>query len=178
MDIKNTTLAGCFEIVPKIIEDDRGRFVKPWHIDELKACGLYYDVLEEYYSISKKDVIRGMHFQTPPKATKKLVTCLNGSVWDVVIDLRKSSATYNQHFEVELSASKGNMLYIPEGFAHGFCVLSEEATMLYLCSEMHSPENDAGIHWNSAGIQWPIDRPVVSAKDDQLTPLKQFENPF
>lgn len=178
MDIKKTTLAGCFEIAPKIIEDDRGRFVKPWHIDEFKTCGLYFDVLEEYYSISKKEVIRGMHFQTPPKATKKLVTCLDGAVWDVVIDLRKSSPTYQQHIGIELSAKKGNMLYIPEGFAHGFCVLSQEATMLYLCSEMHAPENDAGIHWNSAGIKWPATLPVVSAKDDQLTPLNQFDNPF
>lgn len=178
MEIKEITLKGCYEILPKIIEDARGRFVKPWHIDDFKASGLYFDILEEYYSVSRKNVIRGMHFQTPPMATKKLVTCLSGSVWDVVIDLRKSSPTFQQHVGIELSAAKGNMLYIPEGFAHGFCAISEEAVMLYLCSAMHSPLNDAGVHWNSAGIEWPVSQPIISVKDDQLIPLNQFDNPF
>ena len=178
MEITESPLKNCFILIPRIIEDDRGRFVKPWHIDELKKIDLYFDIREEYYSVSKRDVIRGMHFQTPPRATKKLVTCLSGTVLDVVIDLRRESPTFKKHFAIELSSVTGNMLYIPEGFAHGFCVLSDEAIMLYMASEMYSAPNDTGIHWNSAGIYWPASKPVVSEKDNNLVYLEKYESPF
>lgn len=178
MDIHETPLKSCFVITPRIIADARGRFVKPFHIDEFNQHGLYFEIKEEYYSVSKKNVVRGLHFQTPPKATKKIVTCLAGSIFDVVVDLRKSSPTYLQNFSVELTSEKGNMLYIPEGFAHGFMALSHEATVLYMCSEMYSPANDAGIRWNSAGIEWPPANPVVSEKDSLLVELNRFDNPF
>jgi dTDP-4-dehydrorhamnose 3,5-epimerase len=178
MELKESPLKGCFVITPKVIEDARGRFVKPFHIDEFSHHGLYFEIKEEYYSVSKKDVLRGLHFQTPPKATKKIVSCLKGKIFDVVVDLIKSSSSFQQVFSVELSSDKGNMLYIPEGFAHGFCVLSDEATVLYMCSKMYSAENDAGILWNSAGIQWPLANPVVSEKDNRLVELNRFDNPF
>ncbi len=178
MEIKETYLKGCYIIAPRIIEDTRGRFVKPWHIGELSQHGLYFGINEEYYSVSKKNVVRGLHFQTPPKATKKLVTCLSGQIFDVVVDLRKSSPTFKQYFSVELTSEQATMIYIPEGFAHGFCALSDEATVLYMCSEIFSPENDAGIRWNSAGIKWPLTDPIVSEKDSLLVTLDQFNNPF
>ena len=178
MEIKETPLRGCHILEPRILADTRGRFVKPFHIDDYGQAGLYFDIREEYYSVSKKDVLRGLHFQTPPRATKKIVTCLSGRIFDVVVDLRKHSPTLKQYFSIELTSEKGNLLFIPEGFAHGFCVLSDTATVLYMCSEVYSPENDAGVHWNSAGIPWPVKQPIVSGKDDLLVVLDQFDNPF
>ncbi len=178
MEIKETNLEGCYVIIPRIIKDTRGSFVKPWHIDDFAKFELFFPIGEEYYSVSKKNVLRGMHFQTPPKATKKIVTCLSGNIFDVVIDLRKTSPTFQQYFSIELTSEAGKILYIPEGFAHGFCVLSNEATVLYLSSEMYSPENDSGIRWNSAGIEWPVNNPIVSEKDNLLVTLDQFDTPF
>ena len=178
MEIIFTEIAGCFEIIPKIFTDHRGKFIKPYHIDELKSNGIDLNVKEEYYSVSHKNVIRGLHFQTPPKAVAKLVTCITGKVLDAVVDLRKNSKTYLKTYIVELTEENSKLLYIPEGLAHGFCSLQDNSLLLYMCSEMHSPENDSGIHWNSAGIKWPVKNPVVSDKDEALVSMGQFNNPF
>lgn len=178
MDFKETFIKGCFELQPKILEDSRGRFVKPYYLDTFTDKGIDFKIKEEYYSVSEKNVLRGLHFQTPPMATAKLVTCIDGEIFDVVVDLRKNSSSYLKYFHVNLFSGKGNMLFIPEGLAHGFCVLSEQATMLYMCSEVYSPENDSGIRWNSAGVKWPVENPIVSEKDNSLTELHKFDNPF
>lgn len=178
MKLVKTGIEGCFEILPFNLKDHRGRFVKPYHRDDFKEAGLDFDLSEEFYSVSKKGVIRGMHFQLPPNATIKGVICLSGSIFDVVVDLRVDSPTYKHHFSIELSEEKGNMLYIPKGLAHGFCTLSEEALVLYMCSEVYSPEHDTGINWKSAGILWPEEDPIVSDKDNELIGLDQFESTF
>ena len=178
MKLKKTGIEGCYEVLPLDLKDHRGRFVKPYHQDEFKEAGLDLTVREEYYSVSKKNVLRGLHFQLPPKATIKLVTCLDGAILDAVVDLRKQSPTYLNYFTIELSEEKGNLLYIPEGLAHGFCTLSEEATVLYMCSAVYSPEHDTGIRWDSAGIPWPVKKPVVSGKDQHLVTLEEFFSPF
>lgn len=178
MRIKKTDIEGCFEVLPLDLQDHRGRFVKPYHQDEFKELGLDLTIREEYYSVSNKRVLRGLHFQLPPVATKKLVTCLDGTIIDAVVDLRKNSPTFRKYFTIELSAEKGNQLYIPEGLAHGFCTLSEEATVLYMCSTVYSPEHDTGIRWDSAGIPWPVTDPIVSEKDRHLISLEQFNTPF
>lgn len=178
MNIIDTHIKGCFEIYPMDLKDHRGRFVKPYHIDSFKEAGLDFEIGEEYYSVSKKDVLRGLHFQVPPRATIKLVTCLSGAIYDVVVDLRVGSPSYLKQFGVELTEEKGNLLFIPEGLAHGFCTRSEEALVLYMCSEVYSPEHDTGLRWDSAGIQWPVGKPVVSDKDNALLPLDQFDSPF
>ena len=178
MKINNTNIKGCHEIYPLDLKDHRGRFVKPYHRDSFEEAGLGFDIGEEYYSISKKNVLRGLHFQVPPKATIKVVTCLSGAIFDVVVDLRVDSPSYLKHFGVELTEEKGNLLYIPEGLAHGFCTLSDEAMVLYMCSEVYSPEHDTGLRWDSAGIPWPVTEPVVSDKDNGLLPLDQFDSPF
>lgn len=178
MKIEETDIGGCYEVFPLDLKDHRGRFVKPFHAGAFKEAGLELTIQEEYYSVSKKNVIRGLHFQLPPKATIKAVTCLSGRIFDAVVDLRVHSPTYLKHFALELTGDKGNLLYIPEGLAHGFCTLSEEAVVLYMCSEVYSNEHDTGLKWNSAGIPWPISDPIVSEKDNELVELTRFNSPF
>jgi len=178
MKIVDTSIMGCYEVYPLDLRDHRGRFVKPFHREEFREAGLELDVKEEYYSVSRKNVLRGLHFQLPPKATIKAVTCLSGTIFDAVVDLRVGSPTYLKHFEVELSEEKGNLLFIPGGLAHGFCTLSQEATVLYICSEVYSQEHDTGLKWDSAGIPWPLKDPIVSEKDNGLIKLEQFDSPF
>ena len=178
MKIVETTIIGCYEVYPLDLRDQRGRFVKPFHQEEFMNAGLDLHIKEEYYSVSKKNVLRGLHFQLPPKATIKAVTCLGGTIFDAVVDLRTDSPTYLKHFALELSEEKGNLLFIPEGLAHGFCTLSKEATVLYMCSEVYSQEHDTGLKWNSAGIPWPVEHPIVSEKDNGLNEVDQFESPF
>lgn len=174
----NTPLPGCFELVPKIHKDKRGSFVKILHAPAFKKLGLAADFKEEYYSVSKKGVLRGLHFQTPPQDHTKLVCCLKGEVLDAVLDLRRKSATYGKHFTLKLDAKKSNMLYIPKGCAHGFYSLSANSLMLYRTSTVHSVENDAGILWNSAGIKWPAGKPLISPRDAAFPALRDFKSPF
>jgi len=176
--IRELVLKGCYELKSKVLDDFRGKFVKIFHEDEFKMMGLETNFSEEYYSESKKNVIRGMHFQTPPMDHVKLVYCVEGSAIDAVVDLRVNSETYGQFTLFELSASKGNAIYIPKGMAHGFCVLSEKAIMVYKVSTIYSPENDTGIHWNSINIPWPTSSPIVSDRDQGLPPFNQFLSPF
>lgn len=178
METIKTTIEGCYIVQPRVFQDHRGKFVKPFHYEDLKKAGIDLEITEEYYSVSRKNVLRGLHFQTPPKSTAKLVTCVKGQIFDAVVDLRKQSNTYGKVFSIELSEENNRLLYIPEGLAHGFCSLDDHSLMLYMCSEMYAPDNDTGIHWKSAGIEWPIKNPVVSDKDEQLVPLKKFTNPF
>lgn len=178
MKIVETHIKGCYEVFPMDLKDHRGRFVKPYHRDDFRNAGIELDIKEEYYSVSKKNVLRGLHFQLPPRATIKAVTCLSGSIFDAVVDLRVDSPTYLEHFAVELTEEKGNLLFIPEGMAHGFFTLSEEALVLYMCSEVYSQEHDTGLKWSSAGISWPVTAPVVSDKDNGLVELDQFDSPF
>ena len=178
METYHTTIEGCFEIIPKIFSDNRGKFIKPYHIDELKQADINLTITEEYYSVSNKNVIRGLHFQTPPKATAKLITCIKGRIFDAVVDLRKNSSTYLKTYSLELSEENSKLLFIPVGLAHGFCSLEDNSLVLYMCSEMFSPDNDSGIHWDSAGIDWPVKNPRVSEKDENLLKLEFFNNPF
>jgi len=136
------------------------------------------DFREQYYSISKKNVLRGMHFQLPPHDHYKLVTCVEGRILDVVVDLRRSSPTFGQHLCVELSGVRADSIYIPSGLAHGFLVLSRRALVLYNVSSLYAPLHDTGIRWDSAGIQWPVVAPQVSERDAVLPPLAAFETPF
>ncbi len=178
MKVEETKIRGCYEVFPLDLRDHRGRFVKPFHQEDYKEAGILLDIREEYYSVSKKNVLRGLHFQLPPRATVKAVTCLSGNIYDAVVDLRTDSPTYRMYFTVELTEAKGNLLYIPEGLAHGFCTLSDEATVLYMCSNVYSQEHDTGLHWSSAGIPWPVNDPIVSEKDNGLNDLIDFNSPF
>jgi dTDP-4-dehydrorhamnose 3,5-epimerase len=178
MQIIDTKLKGCFEIQPAIHKDLRGEFVKTFHLPTFSKAGVSEGFPEEYYSVSKKHVIRGLHFQLPPDDHKKLVNVISGTVMDVVVDLRVGSPTYQQHMITELSDFKRNALLIPSGMAHGFCVLSDSATMIYRTSTVHSPKNDSGILWNSIGIDWPTLMPIVSERDLLLPKMNKFISPF
>ena len=173
-----TTIPGCFELQPNVFKDDRGRLVKTFHKDSFLALDLATDFTEEYYSISKKGVLRGLHFQVPPHDHVKCVTCLSGKIFDVVVDLRKQSPTYKHHFSIELNAEKGNMLYIPAGLAHGFYALTENTIFLNRTTTVYEPSCDTGIKWDSCGIEWPVSNPILSEKDQQMIPLDAFKSPF
>lgn len=177
-ELKASKISGCFELQPKVFKDTRGRFVKVFHEQAFAAHGLETDFAEEYYSVSYKDVIRGMHFQLPPMDHVKMVYCVEGEVLDVVIDLRMGSPTYGQHEAVQLSALKANSIYIPKGMAHGFCTLSKQAIMVYKVSTIYSPAHDTGVLWNSAGIPWPTEAAILSERDKSFVQLDQFDSPF
>ena len=175
---KPTCIPGCCEILPSIRKDSRGMFIKIFHATDFKELGLDADFREEYYSVSKRGVLRGLHFQSPPAAVSKLIFCVEGNILDVVLDLRKKSKTYGKALTIKLGARKANMLYIPKGCAHGFYALSEKVTMLYKTSGVYSPESDTGIAWNSAGVKWPCKKPNISARDASFPPFKDFKTPF
>jgi len=175
MDFRELPLTGCFEIIPNLFRDERGSFVKTFHCEMFRGQGLETEWREEYYSLSRKGVLRGMHFQTPPHDHNKLVYCTAGSVLDVVVDLRRDSATFGRHAMIELNADSATMLYIPKGFAHGFYTLSDNAAMMYKVSSVYAPAHDVGILWNSLEIPWPETNPVLSARDAGFPPFSAFD---
>jgi len=173
-----TNIPGCFIIKPRIFSDDRGDFVKLLHSDLFKELGLESDFKEEYYSTSSKGVVRGLHFQTPPDEHAKCVVCLNGEVFDAVVDLRKNSPTYGKYFTVTLKASEPTIFYVPAGLAHGFVALTDNVIFLNKTTTVYSPDCDGGIHWQSCGIEWPEMPYIVSEKDKNMPFLDSFSSPF
>jgi dTDP-4-dehydrorhamnose 3,5-epimerase len=171
-------LPGAYVLRPRIAADERGTFVKTFHLPTFEARGLRTDWQEEYYSSSVRGVIRGMHFQLPPADHAKLVFCVAGAVTDVVVDLRCGSPTEKQHRAVELSAESGLGLYIPTGCAHGFVSTSDTSTMWYKVTSVYAPEQDSGIAWDSIGFDWPVVAPFLSERDRGHTALNAFESPF
>ena len=178
MDLIPTAIEGCFVIQLKTTSDKRGCFVKTFHKNVFSELGLETSFSEDYYSISKKSVLRGLHFQLPPHEHAKLIYCISGCIFDTVLDLRKNSSKYGEYDTFELSLDKANMLYIPPGLAHGFYVLSERATVVYKVSTVYSPKYDTGILWNSTGIPWPDKNPIISKRDSQFLKFEQFKSPF
>jgi dTDP-4-dehydrorhamnose 3,5-epimerase len=177
-ELKPSKLAGCFELQPKVFEDERGRFVKVFQEPAFASQGLETHFVEEYYSASNKNVVRGLHFQLPPMDHVKMVYCVHGEVMDAVVDLRVGSPTYSQYALFELSAAKANSVYIPKGMAHGFCARSNQAIMVYKVGSVYSPVHDAGVLWNSVNIPWPTTAAILSARDQGFPKLEQFGSPF
>jgi dTDP-4-dehydrorhamnose 3,5-epimerase len=167
-ELRPTEIEGCFEIMSHIRSDSRGQFVKTFHAEWFESQGLRTDFVEQYYSVSHRRVLRGLHFQIPPAQHAKLVYCTDGAVLDAAVDLRPRSSTFCKHILLELCAGAANMLYLPEGVAHGFYVVTESATLIYSVTSAYAPECDSGIRWDSAGIEWPDDDPIVSERDRQL----------
>jgi len=180
MQFKNTPFNQLLVIEPFRHIDLRGEFVKTYHAEQFQHAGLRFELREEFFSVSKKDVLRGMHFQTPPFEHQKCIYCTQGNILDVVLDLRKNEPTYGKCFSIELSALNRLMLWIPIGFAHGFLSLTEESCVIYKTDREHAPSNDMGIRWNSFGFDWQVDAHLLklSARDLQLPPFDSLQFPF
>lgn len=173
-----TSLNGVFLIDNFFQSDNRGLFVKSFKKSVLISNGLESNFKENYFNFSKKGVIRGMHFQAPPFDQAKLVTVVEGSIIDVILDLRKDSPTYLKFIDIELSSLNNKSVYIPRGFAHGFGVLSERAIVNYLVTSEHYPMYDTGVNYNSIGFKWPIENQIVSQRDQKLLDMNKFMSPF
>jgi dTDP-4-dehydrorhamnose 3,5-epimerase len=158
--------------------DDRGFFMETYKASAFAAGGISLPFVQDNHSHSTRGVLRGLHYQKQPRAQGKLVSVVRGRILDVAVDIRHGSPTYGQWLGCELSAGEGTMLYIPVGFAHGFCVLSDEADVLYKVTAEFDPELDRGIAWNDpdVGVKWPLAEPTLSAKDAQLPPLRLADN--
>lgn len=177
-DLEATEISGVFAIQPVVRRDSRGVFVKTLYKEWFESVGLLADFVEQYYSVSHKNVLRGLHFQTPPHDHYKLVTCLEGSVLDVIVDMRRESPTFGHHVLLELTGEASNSVYISKGCAHGFYVRSQSATLLYNVSSYYAPMSDGGVKWDSVGIIWPSNSPQISARDSSLPSFHLFNTPF
>jgi len=173
-----TEFPGLFIIKPRIFSDNRGLFIKLFHHKMFEDMGLRSDFKEEYYSTSSKGVIRGLHFQLPPEQHVKCISCLQGEIFDVVVDLRKDSPTFGKHFTIKLNSEDPTVLYIPEGMAHGFMSLTDNSIFLNKTTTGFNADCDTGIHWDSCGIQWPDIKPVLSEKDIEMQTFADFNSPF
>jgi len=178
MKIHSELLPGVFVLEPRVVVDCRGNFVKTYHKPEFNRLGIDYEVEEEFYSTSAKNVIRGMHFQTPPHDAVKLVYCINGSVLDVIVDLRKTSPTFGSSKSIKLSDANHLILMIPSGFAHGFLSLEDDTVMVYKASFVYAPDHDTGIRWDSFGFDWPVQNPITSERDAAFPGLADSVSPF
>lgn len=164
-------------IEPKVFPDDRGYFLETFKSSDFLSNNIPNKFVQDNLSFSRKNVIRGMHFQKKPKEQGKLVSVIKGRVIDVAVDIRKESPTFMKWIAVELNDSQNAMMYIPAGFAHGFLSLTEEVYFLYKCTNEYDQIADSGIRWNDPdiGIAWPINNPVVSEKDQRLPYLKDLD---
>ena len=181
---EESDLTGAFVITPFYATDERGGFIKDYNIDEFKQHGINHELKEVFYTISHKGVIRAIHFQLGYQQAK-LVRCIKGKVYDVIVDLRKFSPTFGQWRGYELSENNRKELYIPEYFGHGYLVL-EDAIVSYKCAEVFYPDGDSGIKYNdsSIGIEWPFDKIggsdklIISEKDERLMSFQEYSKLF
>lgn len=173
-----SALPGVRLLKPHVFSDQRGDFIKTYHEAAWHVAGIHFAMREEYYSVSRRGVLRGMHFQVPPEHHTKLVYCPCGRVLDVLLDLRQGSPTFGQSSVQELSAENRLILLIPTGIAHGFLSLEESSVLVYKTSTVHSPAHDAGIRWDSFGFNWGPEVSVVSGRDTAFPPFANFTTPF
>ncbi|HDQ00419.1 MAG TPA: dTDP-4-dehydrorhamnose 3,5-epimerase [bacterium] len=174
------TIQDVILIEPKVFNDDRGFFIETYKQSEFRAFGIQESFVQDNHSHSTRGVLRGLHYQLNPGAQAKLVRVIHGEIWDVAVDIRKGSPSFGCWVGEKLSAENARLMYIPKGFAHGFCVLSHVADILYKVTEEWSPEFERGIIWNDPEIKinWGVSEPILSSKDQQLPLLKDAENNF
>jgi len=176
MNVIETTLPGVLIIEPAIFGDDRGFFKETFQAQRYRELGISQDFVQDNYSRSSYGVLRGLHFQQQyPQG--KLVSCTHGSVFDVIVDIDPASATFTQHVSIEISGENHRQVYIPPGYAHGFCVLSDTADFMYKCTDYYRPDDEAGILWNDPQIDiaWPIIHPTLSPKDTVNMTLDAYQ---
>lgn len=176
MQVIPTHFDGLFIIQPKCFEDARGYFFESYNKNEFKKNGLNLNFVQDNQSLSQKGVLRGMHFQNPPHAQGKLVRVIKGAVLDVVIDIRRKSKTFGKYFSIELNEQNKTMLYISEGFAHGFLTLEDNTIFFYKCTNFYNKASEDCILWNdpALNINWGISNPIVSEKDNLAKPLSEI----
>ena len=174
MKLIETGISGLFVLEPKVFKDDRGYFFESYNSQKLTDLGIKNAFVQDNQSKSSYGVLRGLHYQLNPHAQTKLVRVLEGTIYDVAVDIRKGSPTFGKHFGIELSSENNLQLYIPKGFAHGFSVLSNTAVVMYKCDSLYNPQSERGVRFDdpALGIDWHI-----SAKDAILSP-KDIANPL
>lgn len=175
MQILATELEGVVIVEPKVFADSRGFFLETWNAERYAAAGLPAAMVQDNLSSSQRGVLRGLHYQYP-EPQGKLVYVLSGAVFDVAVDIRLGSPTFGRWTSVELSAENVRQLFVPPGFAHGFCAISERATVAYKCTHPYRPQYDRGVAWNDPeiGIPWPTAAPLLSEKDARAPRLKEI----
>lgn len=179
MQIRETSIAGLVEIIPRVFQDDRGFFFESYNEELFKKLGLPTNFVQDNQSFSIKGVVRGLHFQNAPFAQGKLVRVISGRVLDVAVDIRPESPTFGKHEVFELRSDTNNMAYVPEGFAHGFVAL-EDSVFSYKCTNVYNKGAESGLLWNDPdlGIDWGVENPIVSEKDIILPTFKTLFEKF
>jgi dTDP-4-dehydrorhamnose 3,5-epimerase len=175
MNVKETKLPGVLIFEPDVFSDERGFFLETWNSTRYEKAGIKGPFMQDNVSFSKRGVLRGLHFQYP-QSQGKLVQALSGEVVDVAVDIRKGSPTFGQWISEILSAANHKQMYIPSGFAHGYCVISETAFFSYKCTDFYDPASESGIIWNDPdiNIDWLIEEPILSSKDADYPKLKDI----
>lgn len=180
MQFEKTDFEGLLVIKPKVFEDERGHFFESFNKDEFIKNGLAVEFLQDNQSLSQKNVLRGLHFQIPPYSQAKLIRVIKGSVSDIAVDIRKTSKTYGEYFKLVLSEQNKTMIYLPVGFAHGFLTLEDNTIFSYKCTNFYHKDSEFSLRWNDKdfNINWGIDYPILSDKDQQAQNFNQFNSPF
>lgn len=180
MEITESYLKGLFVIKPKVFADARGYFFESYNNMVFENAGLNLNFVQDNQSLSQKGVLRGLHFQNPPHAQGKLVRVITGAVYDVAVDIRKNSPTYGKYFGLELTEENKWMMYIPEGFAHGFATLRDNTVFSYKCTNYYNKPAEGCLLWNdpAIGINWNVSDPLLSDKDKEGQLLKDFSSQF
>ena len=175
MKVLQTALEGVLIIEPDVFRDERGYFIETFHRKRYKQGGVDTEFVQDNLSFSSKGIIRGLHYQFP-QAQAKLVQVIKGEVFDVTVDIRRGSPTFGKWISVVISDEDKQQIYIPEGFAHGFCVLSDTAFLSYKCSDLYAPDCEGGILWSDPdlNIDWPLEQPLLSGKDSQYPCLNEI----
>jgi dTDP-4-dehydrorhamnose 3,5-epimerase len=180
MEIRTTKLPDLVIVTPKRVGDSRGWFMETWNSEVFAKAGLNWPLfVQDNHSYSApRHTLRGLHYQRPPRAQDKLVRCSRGAVLDVAVDVRAGSPTFGQHVTIELSAENGAQVFVPKGFLHGFLTLTPDSEVQYKCTDIYAPECDGAVLWNSLGIDWGMDAPILSEKDARARPFDEFTTPF
>ena len=175
MRVVETALEGVLVIEPRVFQDARGFFLETYHAQRYAAAGLDVTFVQDNHSRSRRDTLRGLHFQVS-QPQGKLVRVIEGTIWDVAVDIRPDSPTFGQHVGVELSAENFRQIYVPPGFAHGFCVTTDVAQVEYKCTAYYDPADERGIAWNDPhlAIPWPVVDPVLSTRDQENPTLEAW----
>lgn len=180
MQIEKTDLPDLLILTPRRFGDSRGWFVETWNAARMREAGLDLAFVQDNHSFSaQKGTLRGLHYQSPPRAQDKLVRCSRGAIWDVAVDARRGSPTYGRSVGVELSAENGRQLLVPKGFLHGFVTLTDDCEVQYKCTDLYSPQHDGSVRWDSAGVNWGFTgEPVLSEKDLAAPAFADWQSPF